>query len=506
VGYVELFVDGSTTQRPGTWPTLEFVLYTIPGQDNDIGMPIRLLPIDVTRGLFVDDTTGGTLTIPELPGFALTVAPGSAVFPGGGRTGTVSATLVHSDMVPMAPGFGQQPKFIVTVQPPGVHFEPPAPVTFPNIDGLAPGEVTEIYSFDHDLGQFVSIGTGTVSEDGSVVRSDPGAGLIKGGWHAQGNPQPFATTSRCGDCKRQQGSACVIDPNHNLLPCTDDRNPCTYDICVGGICTHQRGKLTGTLLSPSDNFKIQTDPRMPVVNSKVQVVGVVPDPTANARFLWETNVRYTARNQRVIEETLTPVTQGNTYSPTWVNIRGGDLTVSATLVRGVTSTACFKSVGKAKILGINPTQADIQGAIPDPIIMNIICHESSYRQFNTGGERAGLPNEMLEPDGRVGVGLMQITTPTPDDDDFWNWRANIASGVAIWNSKMAAAQAGIARIRRQHNDVPPALSADDMQREALRRYNGGRYWDWDPQSGQWYVLPPPPVGDPNYVNNVLGCN
>ncbi|MEA2464498.1 MAG: hypothetical protein QOJ98_2245, partial [Acidobacteriota bacterium] len=190
VGYVKLFVDGSTAAREGTWPTLEFSMYTIAGIDNRLEMPIFLLPIDVRRGLHVDDSTGGTLTIPELPGFSLNIPAGTATFPGGGRTGVVSATLVHFDKMPMAPAFGQQPRFIVTIQPTGVHFDPPAVVTFPNTDGLAPGEITELYSFDHDLGQFVSIGTGSVTDDGSIIRSDAGAGIVKGGWHGGGPPAP----------------------------------------------------------------------------------------------------------------------------------------------------------------------------------------------------------------------------------------------------------------------------------------------------------------------------
>lgn len=195
VGYVRLIIDGSTVQRPGTWPMLEFAMYTNAGQDNTIGMPIFLLPIDVTRGVQVSEQQGGRLTLPELPGFSLDIAPGSVTFPGGGRIGTISATLVHNDKMPMVPGFGQQPRFIVTIQPAGAHFDPPVALTMPNVDGFGPGEVTELYSFDHDLGQFVAIGTGSVSEDGTIVRSDPGVGIIKAGWHCGGSPAGTGTTS-----------------------------------------------------------------------------------------------------------------------------------------------------------------------------------------------------------------------------------------------------------------------------------------------------------------------
>jgi hypothetical protein len=188
VGRVRLIVEGSTAARPGVWPSLEFEMITRPGRDNTVGMPIYLLPIDQSHGILVDETHGGLLTVPGLPGFSLNIAPGSATFPGGSRSGVVSVTLVHADKVPMVPNFGQQPRFIVTIQPPGTRFDPPAAMTMPNVDGLAPGQVTEMYSFDHDLGMFVSIGTASVSEDGSVLRSDPGVGVVQGGWHCGGNP------------------------------------------------------------------------------------------------------------------------------------------------------------------------------------------------------------------------------------------------------------------------------------------------------------------------------
>ena len=46
-----------------------------------------------------------------------------------------------------------------------------------------PGEQVEMFSFDHDLGEFVATGTATVSEDGTQICSDPGFGIVKSGWH-----------------------------------------------------------------------------------------------------------------------------------------------------------------------------------------------------------------------------------------------------------------------------------------------------------------------------------
>jgi hypothetical protein len=137
-GTLQLVVDGTTVQRPGSWPQLEFNLTPVPGRNNTLRMPVYLLPLNLENGIVVDETHGGTLTLPELPGFALTIQPGSVTYPGGGRSGTVSVTVVHSDKVPMVPNFGQQPRLIVTIQPAGAQFNPPATISMPNVEGFRP--------------------------------------------------------------------------------------------------------------------------------------------------------------------------------------------------------------------------------------------------------------------------------------------------------------------------------------------------------------------------------
>ncbi len=209
VGAVKVLVDGTTTARAGEWPHLEYDVVTLPGRNNTVGQPIYLLPIDVPNGLAVSETVGGTLTIPSVPGFSLTMEPDAATFPGGSKSGVISATVVHADKVPMTPNFGQQPRLVLTIQPSGVRFDPPARITYPNLDGLAPGAITELYSFDHDLGEFVGIGTGSVSSDGLIVESDPGVGIIKGGWHCEGNPAPT------GECENV--NVTIVTPRNIVI-------------------------------------------------------------------------------------------------------------------------------------------------------------------------------------------------------------------------------------------------------------------------------------------------
>ena len=90
----------------------------------------------------------------------------------------------------MPPPNGLNPKIVFTIQPEDVRFDPPAPIVYPNVYGYPPGKIVNLYSFDHELGQWVSIGTGSVTEDGAFISSDPGVGIIHGGWQFPEPPRP----------------------------------------------------------------------------------------------------------------------------------------------------------------------------------------------------------------------------------------------------------------------------------------------------------------------------
>ncbi len=277
VGDIHLIADGSTAQRPGTWPDLEFEIVTVAGATNTLGMPIFLLPLDTSHGIFVDETHGGTLTIPDVPGFSLTVAPNSATFPDGTRRGTITVTPVHPDKVPMVPNFGQQPRFIVTIQPPGVRFDPPAAITHPNVDGLAPGEVTELYSFDHDMGSFVATGTATVSDDGSVLTSDPGTGIVKGGWHCGGNPSTAGTAAKCPDCARCDGRICKTDYEELGRCCFGQRYEDDTQCCRPNLPPEGQTRITTGRVVPKNPIQSLADCPFRSPRGAPGVLGTTPN-------------------------------------------------------------------------------------------------------------------------------------------------------------------------------------------------------------------------------------
>lgn len=217
VGSIVLFIDGATSTRPESFPFLEFQMVTVSGQDNNLGRPIYLPPLDNDNSKIVGGDQDVTLTLKGVPGVLYTVFAHSATFPDGSKVGRLTLSQVHADKVPMVPPNGTAPRLVGTLQPSRVKFDPPIRVQFPNTDGLAPGQVTEIFSFHHDLEQFVSEGTARVSEDGSVIVSDPGFGLTVSGWHGGGGPPaPPAPVCNCSD-----------------------PSPCVTAQCVNGACVKQ---------------------------------------------------------------------------------------------------------------------------------------------------------------------------------------------------------------------------------------------------------------------------
>jgi hypothetical protein len=214
VGPVHLIADGSTVTDGSEYPALSYNIVTIAGTENPLSAPIYMVKLDTENAVFAgpEDVI---LTMPQFPGFTLEIGKDSVTFPDGSRDGLISVTSVNASKVPMAPPNGMQPQFIVTIQPSGTMFDPPARLSLPNVDAHPPGAQVEMYSYDHDLEEFVSIGLGTASEDGSVVESNAGVGVVKAGWHCGSQPQGSGCCGGggnggggCPSCNKREGATC----------------------------------------------------------------------------------------------------------------------------------------------------------------------------------------------------------------------------------------------------------------------------------------------------------
>ncbi len=261
IGSIVLFVDGSTSTRSDSFPFLEFPMVTVSGQDNNLGRPIFLPALDVDNSKIVGGDEDVTLTLKGVPGVAYTVFAHSATFPDGSKVGRLTLSQVHADKVPMIPPNGTAPTLVGTLQPSRVKFNPPIRVQLPNTDAMAPGQVAELFSFHHDLEQFVSEGTMRVSPDGSVLVTDPGFGLTVSGWHGGGGPPPPPTcadgckaTNDCNTASCEKG-VCVQHPANEGGQCGGGNEVCGVGKCEKGACVSAND---GKECTPED--KCQQDP------------------------------------------------------------------------------------------------------------------------------------------------------------------------------------------------------------------------------------------------------
>lgn len=202
-GSQRLFIDGSAIADSlgRIFPDLEFDVNTIGGVDNALPFPIYLPPLATEAGSVAritgPVTTPVTLQMPGVPEATLTLLPGTIVRNASGPASetnpiTVRLSRVNNDRVPMPPPNGSVFMLAGTVQPAGTQFSVPARICVPNA-GMAPGAQVDIFSFDHDVGQFLSIGLATVNEDGSVLCSNRGFGIRKAGWWGCTPPPPPST-------------------------------------------------------------------------------------------------------------------------------------------------------------------------------------------------------------------------------------------------------------------------------------------------------------------------
>lgn len=208
IGPQFLIADGGTVNGR-FYPPLAFPMEIRAGLDgNRLERPIFLPALDLTGGLDVVGgvaTGDGILRSLEAPGVELDLRGVSVQNPDGSPfTGRMSITPVPSPNVPMPAPIGVFSSLYITVQPGSLHLVPPAPITYPNLDGGLPGEEVPLWHFDHGVEEWRSYGIGVVTPDGSRIVSRPGEGLPETGW---GSPQPPNTfTTVTGTVVDNQGS------------------------------------------------------------------------------------------------------------------------------------------------------------------------------------------------------------------------------------------------------------------------------------------------------------
>ncbi len=213
-GLRSLLIDGATATSGGLFANLLYEIIVLEGHDNTIPgrRTIRLPAIDPASVRTVTRTQGALLRTQQGAAFVQVAVPAD---PGGFRPGAdsedFSLAMVGLNQVPMPLPRGLGTGFIFALQPGGRHFDVPIPVTISNVDNLPPGSKALLFSFDHDVGEFVEVGNGTVSPDGRFIQSDPGVGIRVSAWHGFLSPVPEPTGCLQATLKVEEPGVCPVN-------------------------------------------------------------------------------------------------------------------------------------------------------------------------------------------------------------------------------------------------------------------------------------------------------
>ena len=172
----------------------------IAGVNNAIDRPFFIPRIDADSLTQVDPTKITVVHNPNL-NITVTIPPNTAINADGTAfTGVMSISEVPEGLAPAALPEELRPGLLVTLQPVGVIFTNPVPISFGNsTDQLAPGDKANLWSLDPQSGSFVIVGIGQVSADGTVIETVTG-GIRAADWimfpppPVQGPPEGTAGT------------------------------------------------------------------------------------------------------------------------------------------------------------------------------------------------------------------------------------------------------------------------------------------------------------------------
>lgn len=207
--------DGSTATPTGSYGAYRGQRTIIANVINIIDRPLYIMAIDKAGETRVDPNGQTVVTNPNT-GVTVTIPPNTVVDDNGQLyNGAISVSPVPEQFTPAALPSTLNPSRVLTIQPMGLTFRNPAPITFPNTDNLTPGSEVDIWSLDHELGQFFIAGKGRVTADGKMVETIEG-GIRESSWHFPMPPNFGPRGPGDGPCASCKPPPCPIGSRLNL--------------------------------------------------------------------------------------------------------------------------------------------------------------------------------------------------------------------------------------------------------------------------------------------------
>jgi RHS repeat-associated protein len=192
-GLQVFLIDGSTANTAITnYPTIPVTFNVQPGVINELGYVPRLHGQSVANLIPIVPGQASVITVPDLPGFKMTIPVGVQIIGWDGQPNTqFSVTAVpidRSPLPPLPPGLEARQTYLFSFGKVGGGVPTGnIPIDTANDVGGFPGETIDLYYFNEAPdgtapNQWEKYGTGTVSSDGTTIVTDinPSTGLPYG--------------------------------------------------------------------------------------------------------------------------------------------------------------------------------------------------------------------------------------------------------------------------------------------------------------------------------------
>lgn len=427
-GHADLYADGSTATAVNglpiigeRYPFLHFEPLIIPNAENSIGMPLFLPPLRFVNDKVFDNTQDVELTLEGMEGLKMIVRAGSmtranGTVPTPQDPATLSLNQVHYDDIPMPLPDGALPFFAWTLQPGGSRFDPPVEIIYPNMTARPPGAIGYFLSFNHDTNRFEIVASGHVVEDGSVMVTDPGAGISNAGWGGATPPTPITGTGQ-GGCPpstiARGGGMCGCSTNEAHCNECEASGP---RVCDGPCEACDDGQCFATsvtfLEAPGqsygfDNFTNPATPSKSVGPAGDTVLLISEPPLEVFLSSTETSVGFSPLDTSSPDTlvTLLPVSFGPTTIEVSTTPEGSPCTSLQAIVYP-------ESNRRVTIVVVNELNEDTPWQPLDPPNPVMICVEEGPSAANTCFDLAPSPDDIVDyPYIRAGNDLT-CNTPT----------------------------------------------------------------------------------------------
>jgi len=225
-----------------SYPALQVPVEVVEGEINLVGggRPTFLPILDTSHLVQIDPAASVTLSSsapsldPTVSGAILEVTAGNAVDENGNPySGELLISEVPANRAPVQLNVNTLPPYLITVQPAGVEFLVPAPISFPNLDELAPGAQLALLGMNHETGVFEEVGTLEVNATGDRLETIDG-GVYTSSWYRP--PPPGFDPVEPPEC---EGDECSEDGGDPDKDCEANAGS-TFNFATGNLKVSHR--------------------------------------------------------------------------------------------------------------------------------------------------------------------------------------------------------------------------------------------------------------------------